>query len=232
MKKIIFIITLLFWINSKSQTYNPISISKIFSENEKYHIETTPFDDFYPSLRGKSLVFKNNKLKYKINRSFPMLWVGQTFLAVSNDGKYVIYIMSRNSSSEEAELKNVTIYKKGKLIKTFTIEEFTNCNPENETCNLIYDDLSKIIIYEKRKLKNNNTVEHEEHISQEEIFLCKNPVFILNDTIYSTNSNGITTVFDLANQKIIEKTEFSKVYPKLDLSDYKIKFEQKEMANL
>jgi hypothetical protein len=228
MRKILTVLVILFWVNSNAQTnYDPISISKTFSENGKYYIESTPYDDFYPSLRGKSLIFKNNKLKYKIRRPFVML-DNSNYLAISNDGKYVVYIMSKNSNSKEVELRNVTVYKKGKLIKTFTIEEFSNCNPENEICNLIYDNLDNIIDYEKSKIK--RTI-YKDDITQEELFLCKNPVFILNDTIYATNSNRITTIFDLVHQKIIKKIEFSKVYPKHNLNNYKIKFEQKLFTN-
>ena len=156
-----------------------------------------------------------------------MLGGSSNYLAISNDGKYVIYIMSENSNSKEAELKNVTIYKKGKLIKTFTIEEFTNCNPENENCNLLYDNLDNIIDYKKSELNDKRKIIYKENINAEDFFLSKNPAFILNDTIYSTNSNRITTVFNLVNQKIIEKIEFNKIYPKLKLNNYNIKFEEK-----
>lgn len=229
MRKVLIIILIFFGVISNSQTtYNPISITKTFSENGKYHVESTPFDNFYPGLRGKTLIFKNNKLQYKIDRPFVKLG-SSNYLAISNDGQYVIYIMSKNSNSKEAELKNVTIYKNGTLQKTFTIEEFTSCNPENESCNLIYDNFVNIIDHDKSQFNDKkNIIVYKDGVSQEELFLCENPVFILNDTIYSTNSNRITTIFDLVHQKIIAKIEFSKVYPKLNLTNYKIKFEQKQ----
>src|SRR5690606_5698572 len=67
-------------------------------------------------------------------------------------------------------------------------------------------------------------------VTPEQIMLFKHPVFMRNDTIYCTNSKKITTVFDLKNQKIIERVRFEKIYSQYSLTDFKNLTEHKKMA--
>ena len=74
----------------KSTSRVPITTS--ISQNGIYSLESTSYDIEFPNLRGQTIVYENDNELYKINRSFDLYDSEKYSLAISNDGKTVIYI--------------------------------------------------------------------------------------------------------------------------------------------
>ena len=205
-----------------------IAISKTISEDGNSYIESVPFNGFSHSKIGKTKVYKNEKMIYTIDKPFTT-YRSRNYVALSNDAQYIIYIIAREISFEQENIENVTIYKNGKLIKSFTTEEFSGCNPSVEKCTLVCDN-GLDIVDEEKSVKTGKDWIYYDGVTPEQIMLFKHPVFMRNDTIYCTNSKKITTVFDLKNQKIIERVRFEKIYSQYSLTDFKNLTEHKKMA--
>jgi len=149
MKNILLIFCLLISFYAEAQLY----ITKTYSQNGKYCLESVPYDSQYPSLKGKSTVFKSGKPQYTIDRSFDLnesLDEKTGYLAISNDGEYIAYFLSAFSNSKNEALKNVTVYKNGKLIKAFALKEFAECGSfENDCCDLVYSNFYYVVDVKK-----------------------------------------------------------------------------------
>jgi hypothetical protein len=190
-----------------------VPISETYSFNGKFKLESVSYDDEFPNLKGKSVVSftdktsANAELKkyYDINRSFDLFESYPYFLAISNDGRKIIYIKDATYYKGE-EHKEVTYYVDGKLQKTYTAEEFINCDRTQEKCAMFYNNHNQV--YAGQNFKDG--------VSEEEKFLSKNVVFNKNDTIYVVDARKMVTIYDLNNDKFIgTKMDFDKMYPKL-----------------
>ncbi|AQX09187.1 DUF6794 domain-containing protein [Elizabethkingia ursingii] len=219
MKKIYLIITFLFlqFLYSQSSAES-VAISETLSSNGKFKLKSFSYDNEFPNLKGESFVTytdeydNNGKLKnfYRINRSFDLWGSGPFFVAISNDGKKVIYIKDEVYYKGE-EHKNVTVYFDGKLTKTYTTEEFINCDRQKEKCEMFYDNKYQIF-----KGSSYTFSEYKDGATDKDKFLNKNFVLNKNDTIYVIDSRRKVTLFDLNNQKIIQtKIDFDSIYSKI-----------------
>lgn len=232
MKNILLIFCILLSTYSKAQ----ISITTTYSQNCKYSLESVPYDGQYHTLRGKSTVFKNGKAQYVLDRSFDTnesLDYKADYLAISNDGKYIAYFLSAYHSGKNEQLKNVTIYKNGKLIKTYSLKEFAGCgNYDENCCDLIYSNFNYVIDDKKSRVSGKFKKVYSDEVSEEEIFLFENMPLTYNDRVYITDSRMMTTVFDLKTAKIIDRQYFSKLYPKLKFQrQNKLEYQFLEIPN-
>lgn len=219
MKKFLIIFSFLFSVYVQSQTNaGIIAISKTFSEDGKSYLESIPFNGFSHSTVGKTKVYKNDLLLYSIDKPFTT-YRSRNYVGISNDAQYIIYIIAREHTLRQEKLKNVTIYKSGKLIKSYTTEDFSDCYPTIDKCSLVCDNGLDIVDEEKSVITGKDWIYYE-GVTAEQIMLFKYPVFMKNDTIYCTNSKEITTVFDLKNQKFIERVGFEKIYSHYSLKDF------------
>lgn len=228
MRKFLILVCFLFSFCAQSQHNSGIiAISKTFSEDGESYLESIPFNGFSHSNVGKTKVYKNDNLIYTVDKPFTT-YRSRNFVALSNDAEYIIYIIAREHNYKQEELKNVTIYKHGKLIKSYTTEEFSNCNSKGDNCTLVCDNGLEIVDEEK-SVKTGKDWIYYDGVTQEQIMLFKHPVFIKNDTIYCTNSKEITTVFNLKNLNIIERVGYEKIYSRYTLKDFSRRTEDKTM---
>ncbi|MDR7370958.1 DUF6794 domain-containing protein [Flavobacterium aquidurense] len=221
MKKnhLILLFPFFFFTNLYSQmSTEVVPISETYSSNGKFKLLSISYDDEFPNLKGESFVSYTQeydsigvrKKFYKINRSFDVYEGNSFFTAISNDGRKIIYITNYIYESG-LENKNITYYVDGKLEKTYTTEEFINCDKNKEKCELFYDNQYQIIEGRSSTIK-----QYKNTASDIDIFLNKNFIFNKNDTIYVIDSRKKITLYDLDKGKIIgSKINFDSIYSKI-----------------
>lgn len=195
-----------------------VPISETYSSNGEYKLLSISYDDEFPNLKGESFVTYTQeydsigvrKKFYKINRSFDVYEGHPFFVAISNDGRKIIYL-TNYLYENRVENKNITYYVDGKLDKTFTTEEFINCDKEKEKCELFYDNRYQVYEGQSATVK-----QYKKTVSEKEIYLSKSFVFNKNDTIYVVDGRKKVTLFDLDKGKVIDsKIDFDSIYPKI-----------------
>jgi len=219
MKNIILLVSLFITHTSFSQNSTSIiPISKTYSSNGEFELKSISYDDEFPNLKGESFVYYTEetdslgvkKMLYKINRSFDIYEDFPFFVAISNDGRKIIYIKNEVYYNGE-EHKNVTYYVDGKLVKTYTTEEFIDCNSDQEKCEMFFDNQ-----YTTYKKQGSTIREFRDDITEKDKFLNKNYVFNKNDTIYIIDNRKKIHLFDLnKNEFITRKIDFDSIYPKI-----------------
>ena len=192
-----------------------VPISETYSSNGKFKLKSVSYDNDFPTMIGESEVFENNhgengKLLYKINRSFDLYKNHPYFLAVSNDGRKLIYIIDQTYFGGD-ENKNITLYQDGKFVRAYTEKEFTGCDDKKEKCGLLFRSTR---IYDHSR--SSATIKaYKNEVGEKEMFLEDNYIFNHNDTIYLTDSRRKVTIFDLHNMQIIRNNlDFDSIYSK------------------
>ena len=195
-----------------------VPISETYSSNGEYKLLSISYDNEFPNLKGESFITYTQEYDsigvrknfYKINRSFDVYEGHPFFVAISNDGRKIIYLTNYLYESG-VENKNIAYYVDGKLDKTFTTEEFINCDKEKEKCELFYDN--QFQVYEGRSA---TVKQYKKTVSEQDIFLSKSFVFNKNDTIYVVDGRKKVTLFDIDKGKIIDsKIDFDSIYTKI-----------------
>lgn len=220
MKKFYFYLVLIFLSNNifSQMSTEVVPISETYSSNGEYKLLSISYDDEFPNLKGESFVTYTQeydsigvrKKFYKINRSFDVYEGNPFFVAISNDGRKIIYL-TNYLYEIGVENKNITYYVDGKLDQTFTTEEFINCNKDKEKCELFYDNQYQV--YEGRSA---TIKQYKNTVSEKDIFLSKSFVFNKNDTIYVVDGRKKVTLFDIDKGKVIDsKIDFDSIYPKI-----------------
>lgn len=220
MKKFYFYLVLIFLSNNlfSQMSTEVVPISETYSSNGEYKLLSISYDDEFPNLKGESFVTYTQeydsigvrKKFYKINRSFDVYEGNPFFVAISNDGRKIIYL-TNYLYEIGIENKNITYYVDGKLDQTFTTEEFINCNKDKEKCELFYDNQYQV--YEGRSA---TIKQYKNTVSEKDIFLSKSFVFNKNDTIYVVDGRKKVTLFDIDKGKVIDsKIDFDSIYPKI-----------------
>lgn len=221
MKKFYFyLICLIFLSNNlfSQMSTEVVPISVTYSSNGKYKLLSISYDDEFPNLKGESFVTFTQeydsigvrKRFYKINRSFDVYEGNPFFVAISNDGRKIIYF-TNYLYEKGVENKNITYYVDGKLDKTFTTEQFINCDKDKEKCELFYDNQYQIYEGQSATVK-----QYKKTVSEQDVFLSKSFVFNKNDTIYVVDGRKKVTLFDLDKGKVIHsKIDFDSIYPKI-----------------
>ena len=195
-----------------------IPLSETYSSNREFELKSISYDDEFPNLKGESFVYYTEetdslgakKTLYKINRSFDIYDGHPFFVAISNDGRKIIYIKNEVYYKGE-EHQNVTYYVDGILIKAYTTEEFIDCNKDDEKCEMFYDNQ-----YRTYKKRGGTVNEFKDDITEKDKFLNTNYVFNKNDTIYVIDNRKKVLQFDLnKNEFIKRKIDFDLIYPKI-----------------
>ena len=221
MKKFYFYLVCLIFLSNNlfsQMSTEVVPISETYSSNGEYKLLSISYDDEFPNLKGESFVTYTQeydsigvrKKFYKINRSFDAYEGNPFFVAISNDGRKIVYL-TNYLYERGVENKNITYYVDGKLDKTFTTEEFINCDKNQEKCELFYDNQYQV--YEGRSA---TVKQYKKTVSEIEIYLSKSFVFNKNDTVYVVDGRKKVTLFDLDKGKVIDsKIDFDSIYPKI-----------------
>lgn len=207
-----------------------LEVSETYSENGQYLIKSYAYEADSYTMRGKSIVSHKGKERYTINQ-----YLGGNKIIISNDGKTIIDFESNPEYFQYDDVKNVSIYRSGKLVQEFDEFEFTGCNAEdfvydeflmNENpCHLFYYNKD---IFDREKTEYGNWILKEdskgrrilrEGLEDEDLFLYHNYAFSQNDTVYLIDKRKIVTLYDLNHLKIIGHKRFEEIYPKI--KDYK-----------
>jgi hypothetical protein len=129
-----------------------VEIVTIYSQNEKFYLKSIPFDNEAPTLRGRTYVYEKGNAAplYVVERGFALIGVGSDKLILSNNGEVIFYAISWGANEAKEGLKSVNVYKKGKLIKSFTRTDITGCDENKERCGLTYSNYHEVVDKEKR----------------------------------------------------------------------------------
>jgi hypothetical protein len=196
-------------------TNSAISITKTWSPNRRFYIQATPYTNEEPSLKGKAEVYNHKgKLLYKFDRGFNGLREYGNHLAISNDGNTVAYIVAAYPDDKTAGLKTISIYRKGVLIKDFTLAQFTGCDPENERCSLLYSNYEMVVNFKKSHFgtKSYHKV-FKDSVSDEEKFLNSRAIDQRDNLVYIVDSKKKTHIIDLEKADTIPGKPFASIYP-------------------
>ncbi|MCX8522470.1 hypothetical protein OF897_00845 [Chryseobacterium formosus] len=202
-------------------------VSITTSYDGEYRLKSTSYEGNSYGFRGKSTGVKRvyneqkqqseDSILYTINRSFNVSEaIGHfQFVALSKDGRKIIYLNRFPINND----KSIVYYVDGKLIKEYDVEEFINCNRNQEKCDLFYDN--RLLIYDGKRSNYSLTV-YKRGTDEKERYLRKNFIYNKNDTIHVIDARKKITLFDLGSNEIIKtKLDFDSLYPQI--KDYERK---------
>lgn len=195
-----------------------VKIITLHSENEKFYLRSVPFDDDFPTTRGRTSVFASNSdvPLYVFERGFDSVDDKSNNLILSNDGNTIFYAIPWEADEEKEGLKSVTVYKQGKLFKEFTESEINKCDKKKERCSLLYSNYDEVIDREKSGTWPNYKKTFKDGVPDTEKFLNDFPIFTSGNTVYLIDSKKKVHLFELDNGTF--KTEsFESVYDELKI---------------
>ncbi len=173
-------------LSSKGGHYGKSGPYKLFTENEKFYLESIPFEHINvisgDLCSGITKVREtvNDSLLYIINRYFGL---DNTF--VSSDGKSIAYVNNfwRRTDYDSCSTNILEIYREGKLQRGYSYQELLKQEPHEEYSWLFWD--SKI-----------NSV------------LAKNSKYVIGDRLYLIpNKTGTLLEVDLISAEVLTKID-------------------------
>jgi hypothetical protein len=193
-------------------------IIKTYSQNEIFYLISIPFDDEFPTLRGRTSVYQEGSQDplYVFDRGFDTVERDNNNLILSNNGEIIFYAIPWDANENQEGLKSITIYSKGKLLRSYTQDQITGCDSAIERCSLVYSNYDLVVDKAKSKY---GTVDYrkvlKEGVDEREKFLSDFPIFCNNDTVYITDSRKRVHRFDLKEGKYIGFDVFESVYEQI-----------------
>ena len=169
-------------------------------------------------MRGTTAVFEQGSSAplYVFERGFDSVTNNSNNLILSNDGQVIFYAIPWEANEEIEGLKSVTIYKNGKILKSFTETDINGCDKKKERCSLLYSNFEAVIDREK---SNWGTKGYEKAfkagVSEQEKFLSDFPIFSFDDTVYLTDSKKRLHLFDLKEGSFVGSDAFESVFDKI-----------------
>lgn len=195
-----------------------VTVVTAFSENGKYFLRSIPFDHAFPTLPGTTSVYRTGTREplYTINRAFDTVEEDRNSLVLSDDGEIIFYLISWGADEAKDGLKSVSIYKNGRLIKSYTAEEITGCDLNKERCTVQYQNYSEVVDKAKSGV---GTPEYKKTfkagVSDDEKFLSDFAIFSSGDSVYLVDSKKYVHRFSLSQAKLVDTVPFASVYDDL-----------------
>ena len=128
-----------------------VAIITTYSQNQKYYLKSVPYDDEFPTLRGKTFVYSssNSTPLYAFDRGFDSVEEDSNNLILSDDGEVIFFAIPWAANEAQEGLKSITIYKHGQIIKSFTESEVNGCDKKRERCSLLYSNYEAVVDKDK-----------------------------------------------------------------------------------
>lgn len=195
-----------------------VELITTYSQNEKFYLKSTPYDNEIPSLRGTTTVYETGSATplYVFERGFDSISSVENNLFLSNNGEIIFYVIDWGANEEKEGLKSITIYRRGKIVRSYTEEEITHCDKKRERCSLVYSNFEEVIDREKSNwgTKNYRKV-FKAGVDEKERFLSDFPVFSFDDTVYLTDSKKQVHLFDLKEGSYLRTDSFENIFEQL-----------------
>ncbi|MCO6511349.1 MAG: hypothetical protein J5I65_11220 [Aridibacter famidurans] len=126
---------------ARGQVYHSgVSIVTVYSADETHYLRSVPYDHEYPTLRGRTEVFRTGSAKpvYAMDQSIE-IWNDPRHVAISDDGRVIAYLLSYDPPDDAPGLMAVNIYRDGRFVKGFSTKELTG-KDRSENRNLLFVD--------------------------------------------------------------------------------------------
>jgi Domain of unknown function (DUF6794) len=186
-----------------------------YSQNGRFFLKSIPFDNVSPSLRGRTYVYeKGNPVPlYVFERGFDSVGLQSNNLILSNNGEVIFYAIPWGADEKQDGLKSVSIYHKGRLIKSYSETEITRCDKQTERCSLTYSNYDKVVDKEKSQWGTANYRKVlKEGVDEKERFLSDFAIFSFDDTMYLTDSKKVVHLFDLKDGNLIRSEYLDPIF--------------------
>jgi hypothetical protein len=199
-------------------TSSAVAIVTVYSQNGNYYLKSIPYDDEFPTLRGKTSVFRAGSRTplYVFDRGFDSVDKDSNNLILSNDGETIFFAIPWRANEKQEGLKSVTVYRHGQLLRNFTEYEINGCDNKKERCSLLYTGDDSIIDPEKSHWGTRNYSKvFRDGVSEKEKFLSNFPIFSFDDTVYLIDSKKKVHSFDLRDGSYLRSDAFDDVYDRI-----------------
>jgi hypothetical protein len=199
-------------------TSSSVEIVTTYSQNGKFYLKSIPFDNEFPSLRGGTFVYEQGRAEplYVFDRGFDSVEEDSNNLILSNNGEVIFYVIPWGADEEKEGLKSITIYRHGRIFKSFTEAEITSCDKKRERCSLIYSNYDAVVDRVKSNWETKNYKKaFKEGVSEQERFLSDFPVFSFDDTVYLTDSKKQVHTFDLKTGEYTGSDSFDHMFAQI-----------------
>ncbi len=187
----------------------------VYSENGDFYLRSTPYDNEYPSTRGVTVVYRKGIALpiYTFERGFDSIDDDSNNLVLSNDGRVIFYVIPWGADETRDDLKSITIYKQGKLTKSFTENEITGCDKSKERCDLLYSNYDRVVDKSKSGWGTGSYKKvYKDGTNEKEKFLSDFPLFTFTDVVYLTDSKRTLHKFDLNMVSHPESLPFDRAF--------------------
>lgn len=195
-----------------------VEIITTYSQNEKFYLKSIPYDNEFPTLRGKTFIYEKGSPtpQYIFERGFDWVHDDSNNLILSNNGEVIFYVITWDADEEKEGLKSITIYKHGKIIKSYTETDITGCDKKKERCSLVYSNYDEVVDRDKSNWGSRNYKKvFKEGVSEKEKFLSNFPIFSFDDTVYLTDSKKKVHLFDLKEGSYVGSDSFDNLFEQI-----------------
>lgn len=173
--------------------YLSCRVYTVYSQNDKFILQTIPFDNYEETPTGKTIVFNSDStMLYEIPRHFEVS-SNRKEIFLSNDGKTIAYVINCEFEWDSVQYKNVEIFKNGVLTKQYQLTDLINCDSDNGKCCLFYREAIDTITWEGGRRK----IHYKEDATDFEKGLTEKATFLNNDTLYIFARTGKLIKIDL-----------------------------------
>src|ERR1044072_7683622 len=112
MKLIILLLLILICVPvaQRQASSSDVAIVTTYSPNQKYYLKSIPYDNEFPTLRGKTSVYSsgNSTPLYEFDRGFDSVQKTSNNLILSNDGEVIFFAISWDANETQEGLKSIT----------------------------------------------------------------------------------------------------------------------------
>jgi len=206
-------------VSAWAQSYSSVAeVITVFSENGQFYLVSKPYDNQTPSLRGITQVFAKGTSEplYELARGFDSVDDDSNNLVLSNDGETILFLLPWGADDERDRLKSVSIYKLGRLVKSYSSSDITGCDLSKERCSLVYLNYEEVVDREK---SNWGTPRYKKTfkagVTETEKFLSDYPIFASGDLVFVTDSKKNLHRFSLSEARLLDSKPFASIYTEI-----------------
>lgn len=190
-----------------------MDVLTVHSQNGRFYLRSIPFDNESPTMRGVTRVYSTGQSAplYEFERGFDSVGKRSNNLILSDDGETIFYAIPWGGDEEQEGLKSVTIYRHGRIHRSYTAAEVNGCD-KLERCSLMYSNFRNVADWVKSRTSPDYRKVFKDGVSDEEKFLSDFAIFSNGDAVYLTDSKKRTHRFDLQEGVIAESDSFEDLY--------------------